>query len=64
MWTARNAQVNKCKSTCRFTSVLYSFCEKVDGMNIHATIPKGNIGYDQYTVPDTVAAEPTFLALL
>ena len=36
-------------------------------MNIHATIPKGNIGYDQkkiYTVPDTVAAEPTFLALL
>ena len=33
-------------------------------MNIHATIPKGNIGYDQYTVLDTVAAEPTFLALL
>ena len=64
MWTARNAQVKKCKSTCRFTSVLYSYFEKADGMNIHATIPKGNIGYDQYTVPDTVAAEHTFLALL
>ena len=21
---------------------------------MHATIPKGNMGYDQYTVPDTV----------
>ena len=26
---------------------------------MHATIPKGNMGYDQYTVPDTVAVEPT-----
>ena len=30
--------------------------------NVHATIPKGNMGYDQYTVPDTVAVEPTFVA--
>ena len=29
---------------------------------MHATIPKGNMGYDQYTVPDTVAVENTFLA--
>ena len=29
---------------------------------MHATIPKGNIRYDQYTVPDTVAVENTFLA--
>ena len=27
---------------------------------MHATIPKGNMGYDQYTVPNTVAVEPTF----
>ena len=33
-------------------------------MNIHATIPKGNMGYDQYTVPDTVAVDPTFLRSL
>ena len=26
---------------------------------MHATIPKGDMGYDQYTVPDTVAVEPT-----
>ena len=35
---------------------------KVVGENVHATIPKGNMGYDQYTVPDTVAVEPTFVA--
>ena len=29
---------------------------------MHATIPKGNMGYDQYTVPDTVAVKNTFLA--
>ena len=31
---------------------------------LHATIPKGNMGYDQYTLPDTVAVEPTFIAFL
>ena len=25
---------------------------KVVGKNVHAKIPKGNMGYDQYTVPD------------
>ena len=29
---------------------------------MHVTIPKGNMGYDQYSVPDTVAVEPTFVA--
>ena len=36
---------------------------KVAGKNVHATIPKGNMRYDQYTVPSTtlttVAVEPT-----
>ena len=36
----------------------------VVGKIVHATIPKGNMGYDQYTVPDTVAVEPTFVAFL
>ena len=31
---------------------------------MHATIPKGNMRYDQYTVPDTVAVEPTFVYFL
>ena len=35
---------------------------KVVGEHVHATIPKGNMGYDQYTVPDTVAVEPIFVA--
>ena len=29
---------------------------------MHATIPKGNMGYDQYPVPDNIAVEPTFVA--
>ena len=37
---------------------------KVVGKTVHATIRKGNMGYDQYTVPDTVAVEPTFIAFL
>ena len=37
---------------------------KVVGKNVHATIPKGNMGYNQYIVPDTVAVEPTFVAFL
>ena len=32
--------------------------------HVHATIPKGYMEYDQYTVPDTVAVEPTFVAFL
>ena len=26
---------------------------KVVGRNVHPEIPKGNMGYDQYTVPDS-----------
>ena len=37
---------------------------KVAGRNVHETIPKGNMGYDQYTVPDFVAVEPTFVVFL
>ena len=40
------------------------FRERLSEKNVHATIPKGNMGYDQYTVPDTVAVEPTFVAFL
>ena len=37
---------------------------KVVGKNVHATTPKGNMGYDQFTVPDTVAVEPTFVSFV
>ena len=37
---------------------------KVVGKNVHATIPKGNMGYEQYTAPDTVAVEYTFASFL
>ena len=38
--------------------------EVVGKKKVHATIPKVNMGYDQYTVPDTVAVESTFVAFL
>ena len=37
---------------------------KVVGKTVHATIPKGDMGYDQYTFPVTVAVEPTFIAFV
>ena len=33
---------------------------KVVGKKVQATIPKGNMGYHQCTLPDTIAVEPTF----
>ena len=37
---------------------------KVVGRNVHVTILKGNMGYDQYTIPDFVAVKPTFVVFL
>ena len=37
---------------------------KVVGKNVHATIPKGNMEYAEYTALDTVAVEPTFVTFL
>ena len=49
------------KGTVRaYTAIL----RKVVRKNVHTTIWKGNMGYAQYTVPDTVAVEPTFVAFL
>ena len=31
---------------------------KVVGINVHARMPKGNMGYDQYSIPDAVTGEP------
>ena len=44
----------------RYTAIT----RKVVGKNVHATIPKGNMGYYQFTVPDTVAVERTFFTFL
>ena len=45
--------------------LLQLFRERLSEQNVHATISKGNmLGYDQYTVPDTVAVELSFVAFL
>ena len=40
------------------------FRERLSEKKVHASIPRGIMGYDQYTVSDTVAVEPTFAASL
>ena len=37
---------------------------KVVGKNVHATVPKGNMGFDLYAVPDTVAVESSIVGFL
>ena len=44
---------------------IYSCFEKVCRIkNVHATIPKGYMRYDQYAVPDTVAVQSSIVAFL
>ena len=45
-------------------AAIYSYFEKGCRKKVHTTNPKGNMGYDQYTVPDTVSVEPAFVAFL
>ena len=53
-------EMHKPGGACIYTAI----SGKVVGKNVHATIPKGNVEYVQYTVPDTVAVEPTFVSFL
>ena len=46
--------------TWEYTAISRKVVRKI----VHATIPKGNMGYNQYTVPDIVAVENTFVAFL
>ena len=43
-------------SAQRYTAI----SRKVVGKNVHATIPKGNMGYNQYTVPDECSCRSFF----
>ena len=54
----------KTENSCTVGDRIQLFPERLSGKNVHATIPKGNMGHDQYSVPDTVAVETTFVALL
>ena len=51
-------------SVCICTLAYTAISRRVVGKNVHATIPKGNLGYDQYTVPDTVAVKTSSAAFL
>ena len=40
--------------------LIYSYFEKGCRKNVHATTPKGNMGYDQYTVPHDCSCRTCF----
>ena len=44
--------------------IVYSYFETGGRKNVQATIPKGNLGYDQPTVPDTIAVKPSLVVFL
>ena len=46
--------------TDRFALVNTAVSRKVVGRNVHATTPKGNMGYDQYTVPNDCSCRTYF----
>ena len=45
---------------CHCLQLYTAISRKVVGKNEHATIPKGKMGYDQCTVPDTIASCRTY----
>ena len=48
----------------RFGPPHTAISRKVVGKNVHATIPNGNMGYDQYTVPDDCSCVTYFCCSL
>ena len=42
------------------TNLYTAISRKVVGKSVHAAIPKGNMGYDQYTVPDDCSCRTYF----
>ena len=63
-WIVRDTEPVRLFKSPRSLSVNSAISRKIVGKKVHSTIPKGNMGYDKYTVPDTVAVEPAFVAFL
>ena len=61
VWTGPCLETCRCRNDLVLRRAPYTaILRKVVRRNVHATITKGNMGYNQYTVPDTAAVEPTF----
>ena len=48
------------RNTIKYTAI----SRKVVRKTVQMTIPKGNMGYDEYTVRETIVVEPTFDAFI
>ena len=51
-------------ASAEFVTYIQLFRERLSEKKGMRQPPKGSMGYVQYTVPDTVAVEPTFVAFL
>ena len=52
LWSTKNTRKEHGTNT--------AISRKVVGKNVHTTIPKGNMGYDRYTVPDDCSCRTYF----
>ena len=52
--------VNIISRVSTIASYIQLFRERLSKKTVHATIPKGNMGYDQYTVPDDCSCRTYF----
>ena len=60
-WKVGLHKKGKPKDQVALQALLYtSISRKVVGKNVHATTPKGNMGYDQYTVPNDCGCRTYF----
>ena len=62
--TQKNFLSSRWELSPRPSMIYTAISRKVVGKNVHATIPKGNMGYYQFTIPGTVALETTFVTFL
>ena len=53
-----------CRTMYLYAGLYTAISRKVVGKNVHVTSPRGNMGYDQYTVPDSVVVKTSFIAFL
>ena len=65
LFTIQTRHNHKFLESCELKAPIYTaISRKVVGKNVHATTPKGNMGYDQYTVSNDCSCRTYFCCFL
>ena len=65
LFTIQTRHNHKFLGSCELKAPIYTaISRKVVGKNVHATTPKGNMGYDQYTVSNDCSCRTYFCCFL